>query len=123
MLAPASAGDVAAVGGSDVVLVEPGPVLAGVVDPAPLRELVPGYARREVAVPGRVDSRAARVDVALQVERAQIAARRVARRERPDDVRGDVAALEVPLDASADGRAPAGARPRKRHELAVILDL
>src|SRR5581483_3284415 len=41
------AGDVPAVGGRDVILVQPGAVVAGVVDPAPLGQVV---ARRRAEV-------------------------------------------------------------------------
>ncbi len=115
-------GDVAGVGGEHVVLVEPGAVPAGVVDPAPLGELVRGEAGVEVVLPARDRGRTRAVEglVALEIERAEVAVRRPARVEGAHDIRRDVAAVEETTHTGRHGRRATGARPGVGDERADV---
>jgi len=75
LLSPVSVGDVSAVCGGDVVLIQPGAVVAGLVDPPPVH-VVPRESGFEVVRPGLVEPRArTRVGIALAIEGSQIPVR------------------------------------------------
>ncbi len=97
------------------------PFLAGVVDPAPLREGV-GLRVLEVAEPCRVVAAAGERRVALGVERAEVAAPREPGSELPDDVRGDVPTAERAGHPGLDGAVPGRARPGAGDERAAVVD-